>query len=220
MKNIFLLALLTLGLISCTKYPFDDILNPSGENEVSQSDTTSTSTVYNGEMGSQLTVYDFIPALQPFVNEGCNTAWDNISAIRLADGTLVYFNNLPDYTPEPDDLDKNRFLFFFQAKNPWYQTQWDNGAEEPYTLIQSAGYLTLPVDDYGSLTCQGLQEIRIWVKDKFTGQWYFNSQVCWAGFLCNGQEDCDQGFTFDQIEFVNYSDTSISYMVDNSISGY
>lgn len=34
---------------------------------------------------------DFIPALQSFVNEGCQTAWDNLSGIRTPDGDTFNF---------------------------------------------------------------------------------------------------------------------------------
>jgi hypothetical protein len=155
---------------------------------------------------------DFIPALQPFVNEGCNTAWNNLSAIINTDGTLTYFIGLPDYTEDPLDYDKGRFTFIYQVRNPWYgQFQ----EEDPYTMLQVNWY-TLPIDDYGSLTCEGLQEIRIWVLDELTNKWYMNSQVCWAAVLCNGQSPCNQGWTFDQIEYTPYESGYI-HLVEGSI---
>jgi hypothetical protein len=69
------------------------------------------------------------------------------------------------------------------------------------------------------MTCQGLQEIRIWVLDELTGTWYMNSQVCWAAVLCNGQGDCDQGYNFDQIEYTPYESGYI-YIQPNPITNY
>ena len=155
----------------------------------------------SGENYPQNILINFIPAVQPFVNEGCNTSWDNLSAI-VQDGEIIYFSELPDYTDNPLDYDKSRFTFIFQAKNPFYG--YFDG-ENPYTRLQT-GWYTLPVDDYGSLTCEGLQEIRIWVLDENTDEWYMNSQVCWAGYLCNGQEPCNQGYGFADIDYVSYSD--------------
>jgi hypothetical protein len=143
---------------------------------------------------------DFVPALQPYLHEACETAWDNISAIINPDGSITYFTDLPDYTEDSLDYDKNRFEFSIQSLNPWYGQDGDSSL---YTLMQ-VGWYTLPVDDYGNLTCSGLQEIRIWVRDKVTGQWYFNSQVCYAVILCNGQTDCNQGYSYDQIEYTSY----------------
>lgn len=144
---------------------------------------------------------DFVPAIQPFVNEGCNTSWDNLSAIVNEDGTLTYFVDLPDWTADTTDYDKDRFTFIYQAQNPWFEIYPE---EEPYAQISGSGWYMLPIDDYGSMTCNGLQEIRIWVLDELTGEWFMNSQVCWAGYLCNGQGDCDQGWSFDQIDYATY----------------
>jgi hypothetical protein len=192
MKKLLLPLLLLLG---CTP---DYLMMPSNPSEFELSQSQVNTLLYN-ENGQLL--LDFIPALQPFVNEGCQTAWDNISAIVNPDGSLVYFTNLPTYTESPTDLDKSRFTFIYQAQNPWFGVFPE---EEPYAQIAGAGWYTLPIDDYGNMTCQGLQEIRIWVLDEVTNQWYMNSQVCWAALLCNGQSDCDQGWSFDQIEFTSY----------------
>lgn len=192
MKKLLLPLLLLLG---CTP---DYLMMPSNPSEFELSQSQVNTLLYN-ENGQLL--LDFIPALQPFVNEGCNTAWDNLSAIVNPDGSLVYFTNLPAYTESPTDLDKSRFTFIYQAQNPWFGVFPE---EEPYAQIAGAGWYTLPIDDYGNMTCQGLQEIRIWVLDEVTNQWYMNSQVCWAALLCNGQSDCDQGWSFDQIEFTSY----------------
>jgi hypothetical protein len=193
MKTLILFSLLLLT--ACTP---DYLMMPSNPSEFELSQSQVNTLLYN-ENGQLL--LDFIPALQPFVNEGCNTAWDNLSAIVNPDGSLVYFTNLPAYTESPTDLDKSRFTFIYQAQNPWFGVFPE---EEPYAQIAGAGWYTLPIDDYGNMTCQGLQEIRIWVLDEVTNQWYMNSQVCWAALLCNGQSDCDQGWSFDQIEFTSY----------------
>lgn len=193
MKKLFLSFLLLSG---CTP---EYLMMPELPNEYEVNQSQVNTLLYN-ENGQLL--LDFIPMLQSFVNEGCQTAWDNLSAIVNPDGSLTYFINLPDYTPDSTDLDKGRFTFLYQVQNPWYNIY---PGEAPYTLLAGASWYTLPVDDYGNLTCQGLQEIRIWVVDELTGAWYVNSQVCWAGFLCEGQEPCDQGWTFDQIEDPNYT---------------
>lgn len=156
---------------------------------------------------------DFVPALQPYLHEACNTAWDNASAIINPDGTITYFVDLPEYTEDSLDYDKNRFEFSIQCKNPWYGIY---DGEQPYTLMQ-VGWYTLPVNDYGFLTCSGLQEIRLWVRDRVTGQWYFNSQVCYAVILCNGQGECNQGYSYDQIEYSPY-DPGYIYAVSGSYS--
>jgi hypothetical protein len=169
-------------------------------NQPSDFETQSQAVTLLYDENGQL-IPDLVPAIQPFVNEGCNTAWDNLTAIVNPDGTLTYFIDLPDYTPDPTDYDKGRFTFIYQAQNPWFGVFPE---EEPYAQIAGAGWYMLPIDDYGSMTCQGLQEIRTWVLDELTGQWYMNSQVCWAAFLCKGQSDCDQPWSFDQIEFTSY----------------
>lgn len=156
---------------------------------------------------------DFVPALQPFVNEGCNTSWANASAI-VGDG-IIYFEDLPDWTPDENDYDKSRFTFIFQARNPWYGVF---EGENPYTYLQT-GWYTLPIDDYGSLTCEGVQEVRIWVLDERTGNWYMNSQNCWAAVLCNGQTECTQGLTFDQIEYADYT-SGYHYLHEGPITEY
>ena len=189
MKYLSIL-LLIFSLASCTP---EHLMMPSVANdfEIEQSNVMQDDDV----------LVDFIPAIQPFVNEGCETSWDNLSAIINADGSLIYFTSLPDYTSNPNDLDKSRFTFIYQSRNPYYGLF---EGEEPYAQIGGSGWMMLPIDDYGSMTCNGLQEIRIWVLDEVTGAWYMNSQVCWAGYLCNGQGDCNQGWSFDQIEFTTY----------------
>lgn len=203
MKKTLILFLTILTITSCT---LDNMMLPSlaSDFEIEQSQTNPplTQNVLYDEWGN--IIPDFIPAVQPQINEACNTAWDNLSGIINPDGTITYFINLPDYTPDTTDYDKDRFTFIYQAQNPWFGSQWDDGTEEPYAQIGGAGWYMLPVDDYGSMTCSGLQEIRIWVLDELTGRWYMNSQVCYAAILCNGQGDCDQGWTFDQIEYTPY----------------
>lgn len=194
--TLFLILLLT----SCSQFDWDNIVNDVSTQITNQPLTqnippTQPQNLLYDSVGNLIP--DFIPALQSFVNEGCQTAWDNLSAIANPDGTLTYFINLPAYTPDPTDYDKGRFTFLYQVRNPWYGVY---EGEAPYTLLASAGWYTLPIDDYGNLTCTGLQEVRIWVVDELTGTWYMNSQVCWAGFLCEGQGNCNQGWTFDQLE--------------------
>lgn len=208
MKNtIFFLIMI---LASCTTEMMM-LPSESSDFEIEQSFVVQNEVLYD-ENGNAIP--DFIPALQPFVNEGCNTAWDNLSAIVNPDGTLTYFTSLPDYTPEPNDLDKDRFTFIYQAQNPYYGMFED---EMPYAQIAGAGWYMLPIDDYGSMTCNGLQEIRIWVLDELTGTWFMNSQVCWAGYLCNGQGDCNQDWSFDQIEYTTY-DSGYIHLSTTSIS--
>ena len=158
---------------------------------------------------------DFIPCVNPFVNEGCGTSWANTSAIVLPDGELVYFVNLPDHTDDENDLDKSRFTFIYQVRNPWFGIFED---EEPYAHLQTNWY-TLPINDYGNLVCEGLQELRIWVLDELTGTWYMNSQIVWVAVLCNGQDFCDHGFSFDQIEYTPY-DGGYLHISPTSISNY
>lgn len=189
-KPLFILLL----FVSCNPIPISDLMPLSGPEQ-------------NAE------VVDFIPAVQPFVNEGCNTRWDNLSAIVDQNGEITYFTELPDYTPDVNDLDKNRFQFIYQVRNPWYGIFEE---EEIYAHLQTGWYM-LPISDYGNLTCEGLQEIRIWVKDKRTGAWYMNSQICWVAVLCQNQTECDYGYTFDQIEFVDYQ-SGFLYLTEGPIS--
>lgn len=159
---------------------------------------------------------DFIPALQPFVNEGCNTAWDNISGLYLEDGSFVYFKDLPDYTEDPTDFDKSRFTFIFQCQNPWHGIF---EGEEPYTHLAGAGWYTIPISHYGSNVCEGLQEIRTWVLDEVTGRWYFTTQVCWVALLCAGQGECGQGHSFSDITYIPYTNT-YTHLSENPISNH
>ena len=204
-KLATLVVLFTLCFYACTPIQWDEIVNNAADQALDQTLTDTVPTVLPpdsvlyDENGNMLP--DFVPALQPFVNEGCNTAWDNLSGIVNADGSVTYFINLPDWTADSTDYDKDRFTFIFQARNPWYGIF---EGEEPYAQMASAGWYTLPIDDYGNMTCEGLQEIRIWVLDELTGRWYMNSQVCWAALLCNGQTECNQGYSFDQIEYTPY----------------
>jgi len=195
MNKIYLLMMIFLS--SCTP-EFMMVPSMPDANELAQQNQM-LDPLYdeNGNL-----IPDFVPALQPFVNEGCNTAWDNVSAIVNPDGSLTYFMSLPDWTADTTDYDKSRFTFIFQAQNPWYGIY---EGEDPYAQIASASWYTMPIDDYGNMTCEGLQEIRIWVLDNVTGQWYMNSQVCWAALLCNGQGSCNQGWSFDQIEYTPYT---------------
>lgn len=210
MKGPLLVVFLYLALVSCNP-EYMMLPDSPSEFEIDQS-LVQTQTVLYDDWGNPIP--DFIPALQPFVNEGCNTDWDNLSAIIEPDGSIIYFMSLPDYTPDSTDYDKSRFTFIYQAQNPWYGSFAD---EEPYAQIAGAGWYMLPIDDYGSMTCVGLQEIRIWVLDELTGTWFMNSQVCWAGYLCNGQADCDQGWTFDQIEYTPYN-SGYLHRVDGQIT--
>jgi hypothetical protein len=208
---------LVLMLASCTPLEWDDAINNANDQIIDQilvEDTPSIQpqNIQYDENGNLIP--DFVPALQPFVNEGCNTAWDNLSGIVNPNGSITYFTWLPDYTPDPTDYDKSRFTFIFQSKNPWYGMF---EGEEPYAQMASPSWYTLPIDDYGNMTCEGLQEIRIWVLDELTGTWYMNSQVCWAAVLCNGQTECNQGYTFDQIEYTPYESGYI-YMQPNAIT--
>ena len=219
MKKILVYFTVLTLISSCTPLEWDDMIENANNQIIDQTlvDTIPPileQNILHDENGN--IIPDFVPALQPFVNEGCNTAWDNLSAIVNPDGSLTYFINLPDWTADSTDYDKSRFTFIFQAQNPWFGVF---EGEEPYAQIASAGWYTLPIDDYGNMTCEGLQEIRIWVLDELTGQWYMNSQVCWAALLCNGQGSCDQGWTFDQIEYTPY-ESGYVHMVDGPISGF
>jgi len=199
-----------LSLVACNP---ETLMAPTfaSEFEINQS-YVQTQVILYDEWGN--VIPDFVPALQPFVNEGCNTAWDNLSAIVEPDGSIIYYIALPDYTPDSTDYDKSRFTFIYQAQNPWFG-EFDD--EPAYAQIAGPGWYMLPIDDYGSMTCNGLQEIRIWVLDELTGTWFMNSQVCWAGYLCNGQSDCDQGWSFDQIDYATY-DSGYIHMTTGQIS--
>jgi hypothetical protein len=225
-KLVVLLFAISILSVSCTQQTWSDLFGVNDTNVTPDpADTTATATSFNDTTVTlvQTAQYDsaghlipdFIPALQPFLNEACQTAWDNISAIVNPDGTVTYFTDLPDWTPDPNDYDKDRFQFIIQCKNPWYGVY---EGESPYTMMQ-VGWYTLPVNDYGTLTCSGLQEIRLWVHDELTGADYFNSQVCYAVVLCNGQGECNQGYTFDQIEFVPY-DGGYQFLTTTPYSEY
>lgn len=224
MKKLLFLTLTLLTLVSCNPDTWIDwpIADPTTTSSTTLTDTITSvvdtttqtqSTVLYDSLGH--VIPDFVPALQPYLHEACQTAWDNVSAIVNPDGTLTYFTDLPDWTPDPNDYDKDRFQFIIQCKNPWYGVY---EGENPYTMMQ-VGWYTLPVNDYGTLTCSGLQEIRLWVHDELTGTDYFNSQVCYAVVLCNGQGECNQGYTFDQIEFTPY-DPGYNFLSSVNYSEY
>jgi hypothetical protein len=209
---------LVLILASCTPLEWDDMINTASTNATNQTLVDQTppilpQNIQYDENGN--VIPDFVPAVQPFVNEACNTAWDNLSAIVEPNGSVIYFINLPDYTADSTDYDKDRFTFIYQVKNPWFG---QFPEEEPYTMLQVNWYM-LPIDDYGSLTCSGLQEVRIWVYDELTNRYFMNSQVVWAAVLCNGQGDCDQGYSFDQIEYTPYQ-SGYTYLQAGSIVNY
>ena len=217
MKKLFTLFLVLI-LASCTPLEWDDMINTASTNATNQTLVDQTppilpQNIQYDENGN--VIPDFVPAVQPFVNEACNTAWDNLSAIVEPNGSVIYFINLPDYTADSTDYDKDRFTFIYQVKNPWFG---QFPEEEPYTMLQINWYM-LPIDDYGSLTCSGLQEVRIWVYDELTNRYFMNSQVVWAAVLCNGQGDCDQGYSFDQIEYTPYQ-SGYTYLQAGSIVNY
>ena len=220
MKKLFTLSILFILLLqACTSIQWDEFVSDAADQALDQTlvDTVPTilppnNILYN-ENGN--IIPDFVPAVQPFVNEACNTSWDNLSAIVDPNGSVTYFINLPDYTADSTDYDKSRFTFIYQVKNPWFG---QFPEEEPYTMLQVNWYM-LPIDDYGSLTCSGLQEVRIWVYDELTNRYFMNSQVVWAAVLCNGQGDCDQGYNFDQIEYTSYESGYI-YIQPNPITNY
>jgi hypothetical protein len=209
-KSIFILAIL---FASCTPQTWLEGNVPqqiTNQNTVEQVVPMQQQDILYDEYGNM--IVDFVPALQPFVNEGCNTAWNNLSAIVMPEGQVVYFISLPDYTADTTDLDKDRFTFIYQVQNPFYNV-FPN--ENPYTMLQVNWY-TLPIDDYGSLTCEGLQEIRTWVLDELTGRWYMNSQICWAALLCNGQTSCtDNGWNIGDVEYTPYQSGYIHLMETN-----
>lgn len=209
---------LVLILVSCTPLEWDDMINTASTNATNQTLVDQIPPILpqdiqydeNGNV-----IPDFVPAVQPFVNEACNTSWDNLSAIVEPNGSVIYFINLPDYTADSTDYDKSRFTFIYQVKNPWFG---QFPEEEPYTMLQVNWYM-LPIDDYGNLTCSGLQEIRIWVYDELTNRYFMNSQVVWAAVLCNGQGDCTQDYTFDQIEYTPYQ-SGYQHLQAGSIVNY
>jgi hypothetical protein len=225
-KLVVLLFAISILSVSCTQQTWSDLFGVNDTNVTPPvTDTTATATTFSDTTVTlvQTAQYDsaghlipdFVPALQPYLHEACETAWDNVSAIINTDGSITYFTDLPDWTPDSTDYDKDRFQFIIQCKNPWYGVY---EGEAPYTMMQ-VGWYTLPVDDYGTLTCSGLQEIRLWVHDKVTGADYFNSQVCYAVVLCNGQAECNQGYTFDQIEFTPY-DGGYQFLTTTHYSEY
>ncbi len=145
---------------------------------------------------------DLVPAVNPFINEACATTWDNLTAV-VGNGNPNYFLNWPEWTADPNDVnDKSRYTFFWEVKTP---SDWPEADSLPYTLLEIGWYL-LPISDYGNtgLVCMGLQELRCWIYDEYTQVWYFNSQIVNASVLCDEQEDCNNGFTFDQLEYADY----------------
>jgi len=154
---------------------------------------------------------DFVCGVNPFVNESCfQTTWDNLSAVMI-DGLPNYFLNWPEWTADPTDLDKNRFQFFWEVKTP---SDWPEADSIPYTLLE-VGWMLQPINAYGNtgLVCTGLQELRCLVRDNNTGVWYGNSQVCNASVLCDGQSDCGQGYTFEDLQYVDYT-AGFMYVID------
>ena len=92
---------LVLILASCTPLEWDDMINTASTNATNQTLVDQTppilpQNIQYDENGN--VIPDFVPAVQPFVNEACNTAWDNLSAIVEPNGSVIYFINLPDYT--------------------------------------------------------------------------------------------------------------------------
>lgn len=222
MKKILFILLSVFVMTGCTTDFWDEVVSTVNSN---QGGGTPPPGGPGGMMpdGNEMytedsiEIVDFVPALQPFVNEGCNTAWDNVSGIVRPDGSMIYFMNLPDWTPDSLDYDKDRFMFIFQVRNPYYGVY---PGEAPYKQIASAGWLTMPVDDYGTLTCKGIQEVRTWVMDKVTGRWYMNSQICWAAVLCNGQTPCpDIGYGVEDVEYTPY-EFGYFHLMEGSISNY
>lgn len=144
---------------------------------------------------------DFVPAVNSFINEGCNTTWDNLSAI-VGNGNPNYFMTWPEWTADTSDYDKNRFAFFWEVKTP---SDWPESDTVPYTLLE-IGYYLLPLASYGNtgMICEGVQELRCWVRDNQTGQWYFNSQNAHAAYLCEVYGSCNNTLTLDDLEYANY----------------
>lgn len=146
-------------------------------------------------------ILDFIPAVNPMINEACNTRWDNLSAIRNEDGSLTYWSSIPDYLPE--GIHKNRFQFFWEVPSPW---QGESFISEGWAMLDNSSYL-LEITAYGNtgLVCVGVQPLRVWVKDKVTEQWYRNDMVVNASLLCHGQADCNNGYSYFDITYADYT---------------
>lgn len=155
---------------------------------------------------------DIVPCVNPLINEACQTSWNNLSAIANSDGTLTYFYDLPEHSET--GIAKDRFQFFYHVINPYFG-QYEG--ESQYAPLGSPTFELAGLANYGTQLCSGLQELRIWVHDEQTDAWYFNSQVCSAAFICNNEQECDFGYTFDQIEYGDYS-AGYQYLVDGSIS--
>mgnify|MGYP003434922185 FL=1 len=153
------------------------------------------------EKDLQIGAVDFVPLANPFITEACNATWDNLSAI-VGNGNPNYFLNWPEWTADTTDYDKNRFQFFWEVKTP---SDWPEADSIPYTLLE-VGYLLQSVSSYGNtgVVCMGLQELRCWVRDNQTGQWYFGSQVVNASVLCNDQGDCFNDFVFNDLDYGSY----------------
>jgi hypothetical protein len=213
MKKMFYVFATLILFVSCSQSNFFDEIIHDVNNEAMIEQTSIQSNVQYDENGNE--ILDIIPTVQPFINEGCQTAWDNLSAIVNSNGQITYMYLLPDYTPTSNDLDKQRFQFFYQVQNQWFGLF---DGEEPYTLLGSPTFQLMAIDTYGDQVCQGLQEIRIWVHDELTDKWYMNSQVVLASFLCGGQMDCGQGWEFDDLEYTPYT-SGYLFMVDGPISG-
>lgn len=151
---------------------------------------------------------DIVPGWNSFINEACETTWDNLTAIRV-NNQWTFWSQLPEWTADPNDLDKQRFDFFWYVKTP---SDWPEVDSLPYTQLEIGWYL-LPVTDYGNtgLVCEGTQELVCWIKDTNTGAWYKNSLLSQASFLCNDAGPCENEYTVDQVQYANYQPGFLYY---------
>jgi hypothetical protein len=151
-------------------------------------------------------VRDIVPAYQPFLNEACNTAWTNLTAVVNTGVNPSYIQNWPAYTNTVDDVDKSRYTFIAMVDDP-YET-------DPTILAHlQVGWYMLPVDNYGGIVCEGEQVLHCFIFDELTEVWYYNQQVVRAGVLCQAQAICEYGYTVVDVDYVPYT-TGYLYLTD------
>lgn len=174
--------------------------------------TTPTPT---GTMNMRSEVLDIVPAWNSFINEGCNTTWDNLTAIRV-NNSWLWWSQIPEWTADPEDIDRQRFTFFWEVANPYNEI--DPLATDPTRTRLETGWYLLPVSHYGNQgqVCMGTQKLHLLILDELTGTWYRNEMITQASYLCGGQSDCDFGFSVLDVQYANYQ-TGFLYVVDTPV---
>ena len=147
---------------------------------------------------------DIVPGWNSFINEACETTWDNLTAVRVNDA-WVYWSQIPVWTPDPNDIDQDRFTFFWEVANPYDEIDW-SASDTSLTILEVGSYL-LPVSDYGNMgqVCEGTQLLKCIIIDEITGVRYENTLISQASLLCGGQGSCDFGYDVTQVQYANYT---------------